>query len=86
MIIRDAVDAGMPQELVQQIADDLKNDNRKMMVSWIDDVTHDHSEIGGAGNLEMITTPNFIITITYEDKFTSDKQIDDSSEWMLANY
>lgn len=85
MTIEDAISKAISKSNAERIITDLKNHSDEIIVSWVDARTLDHSEIGGVGRLKMPTTPNFVVSIVYENQATTEAQIDASTDWMLKN-
>jgi hypothetical protein len=82
-VLKEALTA----RIARQIEEDLVHLNDPdLTVSWNSLVDDSHSEIGGVGSLDWEIEANSILVVTYEDESTTDQQLDEALEWMLAIY
>lgn len=81
----DAVRQAMGDETAQVILDDLAQNNFDLMVSWLNPLTDEHSELGGIGSLDWEIESSWILTITYADQQTTGQQDEKFETWLLAN-
>ena len=83
----EAVKIALTGKVAQQIQNALvHNSIPGLIVSWSSLIDNSISEIGGVGSLDWKIDDNSMLAITYEDEATSDQQMDESTEWMLAVY
>lgn len=81
----EAVARALGQEKAKQITSDLLSNNPDLTVSWNNLKTGEQSEIGGVGSLDWKIPDNSVLSVVYENEATSQEQIDESIEWMLAS-
>lgn len=80
-----AVRQAFGDSIADQAVNDLQNNNWQVGVAWHIPDTDEHSEVGGVGSLDWEIPDTSYLTIVYEDKNTTNQQIDESSDWMTAN-
>lgn len=81
---QEAVKAAMGETTYNQIVQDLKMNNKDLIVSWSNPATQEHSPIGGLGSLDWPIPNSSTLAIVYENENVSEADINASTEWMLA--
>ena len=79
-----ALERALGQLVSESIDRDLKNRSREIMVSWYVKDTDDISEIGGTGTLDWNLWDSTILTVNYENESTTQEQIEEATNWTLA--
>lgn len=82
---RLALERALGQKVADQVARDLREDNRDLIVSYTNLMTDDHSEIGGMASLDWEVPLSSVLVVSYDDEHTSEEQISASSNWMMQN-
>lgn len=85
MSAADAVRQALEPETAQAILDDLLQNNLDLIVSWLNPITDQHSEMGGVGGLDWEIDSGSMLTITYADEQTAEQQEAEFEAWILAN-
>ena len=85
MTAQEALQNVLDARLVRQIVDDLASNKPEITVSWINEVTQEHSEIGGVGSLDWEIPDRSIVVVTYEDQTTTEEAVDTAITWMLED-
>jgi hypothetical protein len=80
-----AVRQAFGESVANQAVHDLDINSGEIGIAWHIPDTDEHSEIGGVGSLDWDIPDISYLTIVYEDEHTTNQQIDESSEWMIAN-
>ena len=67
----------------KEIDNDLRKKSSELIVSWYDKDSKEICEIGGTGSLNWIMPDNYVLSVCYENEFTTEEQIEESIKWTL---
>ncbi len=80
-----AVETALDLSDANSIVADLARNSAEVTVAWNNLVTGESSDVGGVDSLDWDIEDHSVLTITHENANTSQQQIDESIEWLLAN-
>jgi hypothetical protein len=86
MTAAQALSAALGIDRESNIELELRNDNRELVVAWINTDTKEQSGVGGVADLNWDIPDPSILVVLYEDDTTSTKQVSESGRWMSQFY
>ncbi len=82
---KEAVYQALGKDIADQVVYDLDRNSPEVGIAWHDEKIERHSEVGGVGDLDWEIPDKSMLIVVYENKNTTQRQVDMSSDWMVEN-